>query len=572
MALNCPEILYAIGEQIPVFKRLPGIADVYNFIPRTILNCCLVSKYWRKVLTPLLWRVDETQSMWMVPYAVLEKNREHVRTYIGNRGYFKDHQEPPMYKQLRELCIGNAVKLCGVAMRLIGSNTRLKKLEMNQIPLFDQLKQPQGNGNHNHNESDNDNSHSLTNPLGHLRTLQELHLSAMHFKGSEFYWVLRTVARRRLQTLRLNCVSGTLDLQDLIFVSLTRLHLWLDDRMRPGAHDIIGRSPCLEHLELSGTTPYPLDSLNCVLSGTQPQETLIQREQRLQANGLETRQWSRPQLAVLTLNGLHLRTRQGNTMDEGNDPKFLQLVRACSGIDSKSKKEGNLGSLRELDLTLWVLDDHAREAIEMHSSSLEVLKIRILRGRESIPERKMEQQGLVLRKILLSCSRIRELEFWDQNGDEDMSVVMGQMIRYHGVHSGPSDSDSEAWSCPQLESLTLKSSRIFQTLNNTRFERARQYLDDDETNGSVNGNGVVPWTRRNLTCDAALKDGTSILLDVHWHGFELFVDPVEDATQFDVGEQLLKTFLRHISPSKKLSELQLGQLLFTRTVVPTGAK
>jgi hypothetical protein len=259
-------------------------------------------------------------------------------------------------------------------------------------------------------------------------------------------------------------------------------------------------------------------------------------------------------------------------MDEGNDPKFLQLVRACSGIDSKSKKEGNLGSLRELDLTLWVLDDHAREAIEMHSSSLEVLKIRILRGRESIPERKMEQQGLVLRKILLSCSRIRELEFWDQNGDEDMSVVMGQMIRYHGVHSGPSDSDSEAWSCPQLESLTLKSSRIFQTLNNTRFERARQYLDDDETNGSVNGNGVVPWTRRNLTCDAALKDGTSILLDVHWHGFELFVDPVEDATQFDVGEQLLKTFLRHISPSKKLSELQLGQLLFTRTVVPTGAK
>jgi hypothetical protein len=66
--------------------------------------------------------------------------------------------------------------------------------------------------------------------------------------------------------------------------------------------------------------------------------------------------------------------------------------------------------------------------------------------------------------------------------------------------------------------------------------------------------------------DPRLRDGTDILLGVHWNSFELFEDVVMENDSQQQVDTLLDRFLRHISPSRKLKSLQLGQLKFTRAV------
>lgn len=577
LALRCPEILEAIGEWIPIFQAQSGLTDNYVFKPRAMLNCCLVSKFWRMILTPILWRIHDGKAMIGVPHSVLNRNKEHVKVYLDNRWYYRDHMEPPLYSHLQEVNVNNALQAGKVVVRLIGSNNRIKKLEVSNVQLFERptrdIEGAAGNGGSGTQE--NHNTHSATNPLGHLQTtLEEFCMAHMLYQGKEFYHLLRAVAGGNLRTLKLNFVSGTFDLQGLVFVSLTRLHLWLDEKMQPGLHDIISRSPRLEHLELNGSTnSYSLDPLIQVLRGAQPEETLSQREERLRVKGPEPRRWLRPQLAILNLHNLHLRNRRGSgPQGRGNDVKFLRLIQACSSIYNKQKKEGHLRSLRELDLPLCVLDDAAREAIEMHSSSLEELRIRVMRGRENIPPLQIERQGQVLRKLLQSCSQLRRLEFWDQNGDEDMSVIMESLIGDHvtdsnhdadgGLNSEHQRRDKQMegpWNCPGLETLVLKSARMHQILKQTCEEQERRYFDNEEGAGCMR-----PWVMPKQKWDTTLRDGTGVLLGSHWISFELFE---AESVGHEEGDELLSKFLLHISPSRKLIELQLGQLKFIRTVV-----
>ncbi|KAF9935759.1 hypothetical protein BGZ65_003069 [Modicella reniformis] len=630
VALSSPEILYAIGESIPIFVEINGS---YAFKPRNLLDCCLVSKVWRSVLTPLLWRIDDTKSMYMVPILLLVKNSHLVKTYLGesNRWFAKrEFHEPPNYSQLRQLSMGDGVKCGKIAMRMINSNRRLESLKLINIPLFEQLqtvetvqggvdgdggggvgatgagaegdgnnagnqdneKKDQDNNNNNNKNKNNDNG--LTNPLAHLRTtLQELTINQASYQGMEFYYLLRSVAKGNLRTLRLRQVVGTFDLQDLVFDSLTRLTLWLDDKVQPGLHEIVGRAPFLEHLELQGPSVevvnhYSLESLGNILRGTKPQETIRQRQERLRQGDPEPRLWPRPQLKSFTVDAIHVHKPQAITTEQGNDHQFLDLIRACSSVYDMYKPLGTCGSLQELDIPLWAMDDLACEAIVMNRSSLKVLKIRVLPSEGIIRTWRLERQGRVLRKILQSCSSLKTLEFWDQNESEDISVVMTGLIGDHktGGPTGGGDIDTEVNSensnqrqlnkekvqllnCPELESLTLESRRPVHWMNGTEMkEEAKRFpIDDNEDKNDGDGDNkdvVDVWVMPKQTWDSSIQDGTDILLDAHWSSFELFEDVVENIGQPMEGEELIKRFLHHISPSKKLKELQLGQLVFNK--------
>jgi hypothetical protein len=98
------------------------------------------------------------------------------------------------------------------------------------------------------------------------------------------------------------------------------------------------------------------------------------------------------------------------------------------------------------------------------------------------------------------------------------------------------------------------------------MEEERRYFDNEEDHGDINENGTSPWVMAKQQWDPALQDGTGFLLDAHWNSFELYEDIMEDVGLVNEGDRLLRRFFRQFSTSRKLKELQLGQLRFTRAV------
>ncbi|KAK3816334.1 MAG: hypothetical protein J3Q66DRAFT_342243 [Benniella sp.] len=592
MALDCPEILYAIGYWIPLFEKI----YLTTFKPEMLLRCCLVSKLWNKVLTPLLWRIDDTQTMSRLPQAVLERNREHVRIYSGlNVGtYMRIRLQPPAYTQLRYLFMGWSIRRSDIAMQMISMSNHIRMISISYVPLF-VVEDGQQVARLTHLDEDKDfdeNTHSFTNPFGHLRfTLEHLTLTGMRFRGMELFYLLRTAAKGSLRFLKLDIVTGTFDLQDIVFESLKQLHLWLDDKIQPGLIEIIGRSPYLEHLELKGAAfigrPYPLEQLAQIFHDTPYKESPSEREAQLSLRKPRSRQWwSRPRLKTLRIQGVYPWKREGDVWNTGNDVTLMKIIR---GVGSIHNRNGVIqpSSLRELEIPLWILDDIAKRAIEASSSTLEVLKIRIQQDRDELPTRKYEQQGRVLREVLQSCSKLQIMEFWDLSQDMDISPIIAMMVGDYGIGRGDgghgdasaSENDGvqeiEALVCPELVSLTLKSIPMNYKLCSKPLEEERRYFDNDNNDddrGNKNDNGAPPWVMPKQKWDTTLKDGTGVLLDAQMNIFELFEDSSTGIRSVNEGDKLLRRFLRYVSPSRKLKDLQLGQLRFTREVQTVEAR
>jgi len=556
-----------------------------------MLNCCLVSKQWRYTLIPLLWRMDDTRWKRRVPMAVLEKYQDHVRTCMlySPRYGDRDSVEPPFYSQLRQLTLAYGVKNAQIAKRLVEDNMNLVKLSIYHYSLFGTSTSIDSITS----QCMDDDLHvsSPTNPLGHLQTtLQELHLFTIHYRGSEFYWLLRPVAKGRLRTLRLYHLTGIFDLQDLIFESLTRLDLNLNNKMQDVC-DIIGRCPHLRHLEINGDNinRYSYDSLIRALRGTLPEETPRETEARLGAMTFHHWNWSRPQLSTLRLHGLH--SRCGDWSELSNNKQVLELIRACGAIYNKPMQMEGGCFLRELVLLLWVLDDPAREAIEIYSATLEVLEIKILRQYQVKDKDKGKQQSRVLKNILQSCSRLKRLEFWDMSGkldvlgvmeglmeecdddgggggdeiemcDESEGQALGTPKSVQQQHDRDRDRVAKAWDCSEMESLSIRSFFLNETMRLTRVEEERRFDDDSGSNDS--GISIGTWVMPAFKWNDRFQEGTGFLLDAHWSSFELFDDAVADVGRPKEGEELIVRFLRHISPMRKLKALQLGQLKLIR--------
>ncbi|KAG0232681.1 hypothetical protein BGX31_005026 [Mortierella sp. GBA43] len=608
-ALDCPEILYAIGECIPLFERNTA-SQYYTFHPQTLLKCCLVSKVWHEVLSPLLWRVDDAVTMSKVPREMIVKNSRYVRTYFGYRNY-----SASSYTQLRRLTLmERARNTKEEIMSILGANKQLRMLSLSKNYIFrntssqKQQKLETNAATENDQDTDQDNVQSPTNPLGHLQTtLEELCLQSMDLEQMDLYNLVRSVAKGCLRTLIIDRLQGTMDLRDVVFVSLTRLHLWLDDKLTIGLHEIIGRSPQLEHLEINGNNDvnrrYPLDLVGHVLRGTRPEETSSEKTSRIRAGKPEPRQWPRPPLKTLRINGSHnLVVQNGSGTERGNDPQLLDLIRACSGttVHSLTGKPFS-SSLRELDLILWVVDSPARQAIATLGPTLEILKIRTMYYQMDIPSQKVEEQGRVLRRILQSCPRLKEFEFLDQLVSTNVTVFMEGLIGERGVdvdnnNSGSLETttatatattapnnengDQEAagvpkanpqqqanedeirpLECPELVSLVLKSRKLHQHPNKTVEEEEKWFLDENHSNS--NGSGSA-WRMPKQMWDCSIDDGTTFLLNAEWSSFELFEDVVQDIGRPSEGDELLRRFFRHFSPSRKLQDIQLGQLCFQR--------
>ncbi|KAF9206242.1 hypothetical protein BGZ49_002797 [Haplosporangium sp. Z 27] len=556
-----------------------------------------------------------------VPSAALERHKEFVRVYHFSYIQLRSHLniEPPLYTQLCDFTVSRALT-SQITIKILKASKDIKRVVLGFINLAEILiPQIVLDGQEGAETiSDCEARGQVVSPLDHLATtLQELSLEGMMLNNMELWRILQPVSKN-IWSLSLKALVGALDdipLDELTFPKVTHLEISFNNRLHYRIEEIIGRCPMLEYLELSGLTPeYPLDSLLHIIEGTVEIETRKQKEKRLK-EGRILKRWVRPQLSRLVICG------DFNVSPEyiANNSKLLAIIRACNGyqVYKKNKKDDTeemdesdendtdcnkvtkgIGykakSLRELDITLCILDDAARAAIESHKLTLEVLRITIQDRGARRSTLALERQGRVLSRLLRNCQRLRVFKFGDENVDADMSVILEGMLKSKSEDaknnseqekddelsgresdSGFSEDDeqgtqqrvarSEAWLSPRLETLKIKKiGRWRPGSQKTDKIQERRFKFTTTTPNNIGENMDIEWILPEQNWDSYINDGSEALLGERWESSDLFNEDEDEKGQKDDEETLIERFLKLIAPSPRLKTLKLASFKLHR--------
>lgn len=133
--LSIPELIAIVGQFIPICKKElihkhinlyfhpPVCAMTTVFAPQDLLACTAVSRAWRRILLPILWRSYDGALMRAVPLATIQQNSIYFRAFRDYLGHH--HQGPFASTNLRCLVIS---RLHEWANCLISSNPNLLSL------------------------------------------------------------------------------------------------------------------------------------------------------------------------------------------------------------------------------------------------------------------------------------------------------------------------------------------------------------------------------------------------------------------------------------------------------------
>ncbi|KAF9111313.1 hypothetical protein BGX27_005101, partial [Mortierella sp. AM989] len=84
--LDMPEIVTMVGHCLPLWKYSERLG-FYDFNPKVLLNCTLVSKTWHNALIPVIWYVYNGFVMRSIPKEVIIKNSRHFRVFFNDRSF-----------------------------------------------------------------------------------------------------------------------------------------------------------------------------------------------------------------------------------------------------------------------------------------------------------------------------------------------------------------------------------------------------------------------------------------------------------------------------------------------------
>ncbi|KAF9297299.1 hypothetical protein BGZ88_010482 [Linnemannia elongata] len=106
--LEMAEIARLIGLNILLFDPPSRtLAKKKSYLPQTLLNCCLVSKSWRAILLPVLWRCYDGRLMGLVPRLIIVQYRSLFQYCSGQVTDFtveaRDDSESSKLLGLQEL-------------------------------------------------------------------------------------------------------------------------------------------------------------------------------------------------------------------------------------------------------------------------------------------------------------------------------------------------------------------------------------------------------------------------------------------------------------------------------------
>ncbi|KAF9383438.1 hypothetical protein CPB97_006462 [Podila verticillata] len=175
-ALNIPEILNRVAYVIPVWHCT---VDSTIFTPRTLLQCSLVSKYWRAVMLPHLWAACNPSAMRQIPSTVLAENSIHFK--------YLDQESP--YWNARASYLLHAINF---ALHC----TKLKSFSITTFYSEDQVRMLSTNPHMNFLEiREYKSSRDRGNIEGHLqpleKSLKELRIRDGNLDGRDLLRILR---------------------------------------------------------------------------------------------------------------------------------------------------------------------------------------------------------------------------------------------------------------------------------------------------------------------------------------------------------------------------------------------
>ncbi|KAF9203895.1 hypothetical protein BGZ49_005912 [Haplosporangium sp. Z 27] len=109
--LEIPEIIAMVGQFIPISRKATyhdpfypnNFSTTIVFSPKDLLACTLVSRTWRRILLPNLWRSYDGSMMRYVPLNVLQTNSVYFRSFRDQ--YSQHHSGPFFATNLRQLII-----------------------------------------------------------------------------------------------------------------------------------------------------------------------------------------------------------------------------------------------------------------------------------------------------------------------------------------------------------------------------------------------------------------------------------------------------------------------------------
>ncbi|KAG0326004.1 hypothetical protein BGZ99_010298 [Dissophora globulifera] len=232
--LEIPEIIAMVGKFIPLSRRVIS-TDFFNFTitstsvfsPYDLLVCTTVSRTWRRILLPILWRSYDGALMRYVPLAVLQANSVYFRSFRDQLGHH--HSGPFLATNLRQLIISQQHDW---AVPFMITNPGLQHLTWT------------GSG------------HALLDKeyeaLINLTNLGDLCLSNWSLSGQQLALIL--CASPRLSRLSLSFVDGVQDLKDMLTLyTLEEISLGYMPRNSQCLMKLVQYCPSLRRISFLGT-------------------------------------------------------------------------------------------------------------------------------------------------------------------------------------------------------------------------------------------------------------------------------------------------------------------------------
>ncbi|KAF9109528.1 hypothetical protein BGX27_007503 [Mortierella sp. AM989] len=233
--LEIPEIIAMVGQFIPISRRII-YNDPFNptsfsattiFAPKDLLTCTSVSRTWRRILLPSLWRSYDGSLMRFVPLDVLQTNSVYFRSFRDQFGHF--HSGPFFATNLRQLIISQQHDW---AVPFMLSNPGLQHLTWTGLgrTILDK---------------------EITALVG-LANLRDLCLSNLSLTGRQLAMVLCSCPR--LLRLSLSSVDGVQDLDGmLILFALEEISLGYVPANSQSLLQLVQYCPSLQRLSFMGT-------------------------------------------------------------------------------------------------------------------------------------------------------------------------------------------------------------------------------------------------------------------------------------------------------------------------------
>ncbi|KAG0050626.1 hypothetical protein BGZ83_004592 [Gryganskiella cystojenkinii] len=233
--LEIPEVIAMVGQQIPL-NRQETHTDLFSpattttrtvFAPRDLVACTAVSRKWRWVLLPVLWRHYDGPLMRNVPQTVLQANSEYWRTFRDQYGHH--HTGPFFANNLRRLIISQQHDW---AIPFIFSNPALRHLTWTGFGTRFSTKE--------------------FSALVSLSNLRDLCLSNWSLDGKQLAQVL--CASPKLLRLSLGFMEGVLDLDGLmILFALEEISLGYIPPSSQSLLELARYCPSLQRISFLGT-------------------------------------------------------------------------------------------------------------------------------------------------------------------------------------------------------------------------------------------------------------------------------------------------------------------------------